>query len=92
MNEAKEYSNNIETSDFMLTTKDNPYNPYTQWDEWLEFDHEKGYYSMEYLARVTATSDEMPTEWNDREIRRAIEDIIRLDPFGIYEKYYKKQR
>ncbi len=43
----------------MLTTSDNPYNPFTQWDEWNVFDMEKGYNTCSYLARIAAVSDEL---------------------------------
>ena len=35
----------------MLTTIDNPYDPFTEYDRWLEFDEEKGYFTNSYLQR-----------------------------------------
>lgn len=77
--------------EFMLTTKDNPYNPYTQYDFWSAFDKQKGYFSEEYLGRIATTSFDLTEEENDRIISQAIEDIIRLDEFiGVgYTKAYK---
>ena len=43
----------------MLTTKDNPYDPFTQWDDWYAFDEEQGYCTSGYLARIVKTSNEM---------------------------------
>lgn len=40
----------------MLTTRDNPYNPWTQWDDWLRWDQEHGYYTNELIARVSNPS------------------------------------
>ena len=31
------------SNDWMLTTSDNPYNPFTQFDEWQMFDSLQGY-------------------------------------------------
>ena len=77
--------------DFMLTTKDNPYNPWTEYDSWYAYDHEKGYDSPSYQARIAVTSDQLSDEENDQIINQAIEDIIRLDKFiGVgYTKAYK---
>ena len=36
----------------MLTTIDNPYNPFTQFSKWFMFDTEKGYNSCGYLDRI----------------------------------------
>jgi len=36
----------------MLTTIDNPFNPFTQFDEWKDFDETQGYYTCPYLARI----------------------------------------
>lgn len=59
----------------MLTTKDNPYSPYTDYDKWLQYDHEQGYYTQELLARVAYTDlDELDV--NVERIRN--ESIIEL--------------
>lgn len=70
----------------MLTTIDNPYNPFTNFDDWFQFDEEKGYHTCSYLARIAKTSESFSDEENDAEIEAAIEEIVALDPFGIYIK------
>lgn len=69
-----------------ITTVDNPYNPITQFDEWFAFDMDKGYNTCAYLDRVARTSDAFSDTENDREIERAIDEIIKYDPFNIYMK------
>lgn len=76
----------------MLTTFDNPYNPFTQFKKWLLFDTEKGYNSCAYLARIARTSDEFTEEENNQEIERAIDEIIKYDFMNIYKKIYKNTR
>ena len=69
----------------MLTTIDNPYNPFTNFDDWFQFDEQKGYHTCSYLARIAKTSNEFSDE-DDAEIEAAIDEIVSLDPFGIYIK------
>ena len=73
----------------MLTTIDNPFNPFEQFDEWLLFDSERGYYSCSYLARIAKLSDDMSQAEADAEIERAIDEIVSLNPLGIYKKVYR---
>ena len=70
----------------MLTTVDNPYNPFVQFDEWYAFDHSKGYYTCEYLARIANTSIELTDEENDLILNDAITEILYFDLLGIYQK------
>jgi len=73
----------------MLTTFDNPYDPFTQFDKWLLFDMEKGYNSCAYLARIARTSDELTEEENNQAVNSAIDEIIKFDFRNIYKKIYK---
>ena len=74
----------------MLTTKDNPFSPFKDFDNWFRFDVEKGYHSSAYLARIAKTSDSFTDNENDEEIERAIDEIIHYDFMGIYKKVYEK--
>lgn len=74
------------TNDCMLTTFDNPYNPFDQFTLWLMFDKEKGYNTCEHLARIVQLSDDMSEKEIDDETERAIDEIIMYDPLNIYKK------
>ena len=73
-------------SNYALSTIDNPYNPFTQFGEWFVFDVTNGYNSCGYLARIAHTSDALSEEENEEEVERAIDEIVAIDPFGIYRK------
>lgn len=73
-------------TEFMLTTLDNPFNPFDDFTSWFLFDVEKGYYSCSYLARIANLNDGMTQRERDAEIERAIDEIIKYDFRDIYKK------
>lgn len=77
------------TNEFALTTVDNPYSPFDQFDSWFMYDVEKGYNTCGMLARLTNVSDDMSSVEEDEEIARAIEEIIKYDFLGLYVKAYR---
>ena len=60
----------------MLTTLDNPFDPFEQFIPWFMFDVEKGYYTSSYLARIVNLTDDMTQKEENEEIERAIDEII----------------
>lgn len=76
----------INDENFALTTFDNPYDPFEQFSEWFLFDVEKGYNTCSYLSRVSQTSEEFSEHENNKEIERAIDEIIKYDFLNIYKK------
>lgn len=69
----------------MLTTEDNPFNPFTHWAEWFAFDAAAGYHTPAYLARVVRSSDELSDADQEASIDDAIEDILKENLLGIYK-------
>jgi hypothetical protein len=76
----------------MITTIDNPFNPFDNFDEWYAYDESKGYYTCEYLARVARTSDELTYKQQDEAITQAIDEIIEFHPDGFYKKIEKSSK
>ena len=72
--------------EFMLTTFDNPFDPFEQFTSWFLFDVEKGYNTCGYLGRIVNFNDEMSEKEKDEEIERAIDEIIQYDFLAIYKK------
>lgn len=70
----------------MLTTVDNPFNPFTQFDEWFAFDCQKGYYTCNFLARVAKLSDELSESVNKTLLDQAIDEICKQNVSGLYRK------
>ena len=71
---------------YMLSTKDNPYNPFTKFKEWFEYDTTHGYNSLSYIARIAMTSNELTDEENEVIIDQAIDEILSLNLTGNYIK------
>ena len=73
----------------MLTTFDNPYNPFDDFTSWFMFDIEKGYNTCSYLGRIVNLSDDLCQKEVNEEVERAIDEIIFYDFRNIYKKVYK---
>lgn len=76
---------------YMLTTFDNPFDPFEQFTSWFLFDTERGYNSCAYLGRIAKTSEQFSDEENDLEVERAIDEIIKYDFRNIYKKVKRKR-
>lgn len=74
------------SSECKLTTIDNPFDPFEQFDDWLRFDEDKGYNTCSYLARIAKITDDMTPNEEDAEIERAIDEILSLNPIALYKK------
>lgn len=75
----------------MLTTTDNPYDPFTQFDAWKGYDEDKGYYTCAYLGRIAKTSHNLSEADESKAIDDAIDEIVDLNILGIYKKAIKKE-
>lgn len=72
--------------EYMLTTTDNPYNPFTEWDEWYAFDERARHHTCGLLARVVATSDDLHEVDQDEILAAAMDEIVRENVSGVHQK------
>jgi hypothetical protein len=71
----------------MLTTVDNPFDPFTQYAEWVNWDEQLcGYYTNSYLARIARVGDELSEADFDVAYENAVDEIVRENPNGLYRK------
>ena len=70
----------------MLTTVDNPYDPFTQFKEWFVFDTSAGYNTTAFLARIARVSDDLSDADYDLAVDQAIDEIVQENVLGIYRK------
>lgn len=69
-----------------LTTTDNPYDPFDQYDQWYNYDTSMGYCTDSYIARVMNTSSELPEAEQASDYENAINEILNYNLTGNYKK------
>lgn len=74
----------------MLTTVDNPYDPFTEFDQWNSFDQRAGYNSMAFLARISRDSDELSETDRNLAIEQAIDEVVKENVLGLWKKVTAK--
>ena len=70
-------------TEVMLTTFDNPFDPFDDFDHWWLFDIEKGYNTCSRLARIARSSEDFSVAEDKAETERAIDEIIDHDFLNI---------
>lgn len=84
---TQDSSDSKDTLHTWITTVDNPFDPFTDFDNWYKYDESKGYCTSGYLARYCDgdDSDLGDAEYEAR-IAAAIEIILNNDFMGQYFK------
>ena len=82
---AEQDGDSTDAVEYMLTTVDNPFNPFTQWDDWYAFDAAKGYHTPGLLARICQSSDELSDADQTLAVQLAIGEIARENVLGIHK-------
>jgi len=72
--------------EYMLTTVDNPFDPFTMFDEWYAFDERMGYHSLSFLDRIAQTSNDLSEPDQQLAIQNAIEEIVTENVSGMWKK------
>lgn len=86
----------------MLTTLDNPFNPYEDFAKWYDYDcNVLGYNSCAYLSRIVdklcenskiKKQYENLNDYDNSVTDLAINEIIQYDPIGIYYKAIQPEK
>lgn len=70
--------------DIMLSTVDNPIDPFTSFSEWYNRDLALGHDTLGLLARVAAVPSDLSQMDRDNAIIQAIEEIARENVTGVH--------
>ena len=69
----------------MITTDDNPFDPFTQFSAWYAWDSAHGYNTCGLLDRIAITSEELSFADNELAIEQAMEEIASENVSGNFK-------
>lgn len=84
--DADEQASSTAVTEWMLTTTDNPFDPFEQYELWLGYDLRAGHHTNSYLARIVLTSDDLSDADQAARIEAAIDEIVDENLNGLYRK------
>lgn len=79
----------------LLTTTDNPFDPFDQFEDWVNYDISNGYFTCQKIDRLSITSKELSDGENIDAINDAMEELIKSGAINKkgelveYKKVYK---
>lgn len=76
---------------YMLSTTDNPFDPFNDFTSWYMFDCEKDHNTCALLARIANVNDEMSQKEIEEELERAMDFIVKHDLEDKFIKVHEKQ-
>lgn len=74
------------TVEAMLTTVDNPHDPFVDFTPWYQWDEAHGYSSSSFLARILVDADSLSEADFNIAIEMAIDEIVRENVSGMHKK------
>lgn len=83
----------MKITEYWVTSSDNPYDPFTQWDDWYRTDRLLGYNLPGYVARdpdVAALPSDAPPAVLQRAIKSSVDAICKFQLTGREGVYFKR--
>lgn len=74
----------------MLTTFDNPFSPFDEFDAWRVYDESHQYNTLSLLARIAVVSPDVSEADEALAIEDAIDEIVRENVTGMFRKVSKE--
>lgn len=72
----------------ILSTPDNPYDPFKDFELWYAYDEEHGHHTSSYVARLTNSSDTFSEDQQQLAVNEAVRKIFTVNPQGMYVIYF----
>ena len=73
-----------DNEEWMITTTDNPFDPFEDFMPWMQWDMAKGYNTAGLLARLTYTSEELSDADQSAAMRHAMKEIVEFNVSGVH--------
>lgn len=73
-------------TEYMLTTIDNPFDPFTEFNQWLAYDTRLGYHTASFLARVAKVPEDSSEYDQVLAVQNAIDEIVQENVSGMWKK------
>lgn len=80
-------------TEYWVTSSDNPYDPFTEWDKWVTTDRQLGYNLPAYVARdpvVSSLPSDAPPAVLQRALKNSIDMICQFQLTNKEGVYFKK--
>ena len=74
------------TTESMVTTVDNPHDPFTDFKAWYQFDTAHGYHTAALLGRLTFSSSELSEKDQRQAVESAVNEIVSENISGVFIK------
>jgi hypothetical protein len=83
-------------SEYLLTTTDNPYNPFDNFDRWYNQDlllaRQQGRPDVcSYLDRIARVNSQLPDGMYEKAVDSAIDEIVEFNVTGKYRKISEEE-
>jgi hypothetical protein len=70
---------------------DNPWNPFTHYREWLDYDNKMGYSTLGLLDYFSHATPDMDEDFYEEEYQHALAMLLEFNPYGVHMKVYKDE-
>lgn len=70
----------MDKKELKITTIDNPFSPFTQFDEWYQYDIRSGYDTLGVLNRMSLSASQLSEDDQQRIIEDAMISLVKMFP------------
>jgi hypothetical protein len=77
------------TRETWITTLDNPFDPFSDMENWKRFDEDHGYHTTSLLCRYLNASPDFSDEDYNQAIEEAVDKLCSYNFYGNYRKVVK---
>lgn len=80
----------VDKEELIVTTHDNPFDPYEEYEDWERYDQTKGYNTMQYVARLAMLNNPtvLPTHLKEADFEKAMKELVESQPL-VYKLIHK---